>query len=440
MRTVLILLGNELRRFLHDKAALSLTFLVPVILIYIFGHVFGVTEGGSGPSGIPIAVVSETNAPVAATITDALRKEKAFKVLTTEKQGEKEVPLTEARVREQMHTGSLRFALIFPPDTESDERFGLKLKFLNNPRNEIETQTVTGLVQKTIYTSAPQALLVSLQKKGVNVIGQENFDRFNRSLANAVAQAFGGNADEIYANLSAGKIDLSGGTSATGGDSSLFDSLIKIETEQVGGRQVKSSMATRSVGGWAIMFLLFSLSGAATSLFDEKKAGLFQRLLAAPVRRTHILWSKYLFGMLVGLVQLSALFLAGRLLFGIDITTNLGNLLLICLATSIACVSFGMLLAAIAPTSAAANGLGTFLILTMSAIGGAWFPTSFMPEFIQKLSRLTIVYWSLEGFIKVLWTNCTTLELLPTLGILLGIAAIVNTFSIWRFNHGQIFE
>ena len=46
MRTVLILLGNELRRFLHDKAALSLTFLVPVVLIYIFGHVFGVTEGG----------------------------------------------------------------------------------------------------------------------------------------------------------------------------------------------------------------------------------------------------------------------------------------------------------------------------------------------------------------------------------------------------------
>jgi ABC-2 type transport system permease protein len=158
------------------------------------------------------------------------------------------------------------------------------------------------------------------------------------------------------------------------------------------------------------------------------------------VRRTHILWSKYLFGMIVGLVQLSALFLAGRLLFGIDITTNLGNLLLICLAASIACVSFGMLLAAIAPTSAAANGLGTFLILTMSAIGGAWFPTSFMPEFIQKLSRLTIVYWSLDGFIKVLWANCTTLELLPTLGILLGIAALVNAVSIWRFNHGQIFE
>ena len=42
----------------------------------------------------------------------------------------------------------------------------------------------------------------------------------------------------------------------------------------------------------------------ATSLFDEKKASLYQRLLAAPVRRTHIVWSKCIFGILLGLVQL----------------------------------------------------------------------------------------------------------------------------------------
>ena len=313
------------------------------------------------------------------------------------------------------------------------------MKFLQNPMNEIETQTVTGLVQKTIYTSAPQALFGSLQKKATQFIGPEKMERFNRSLANSIANAFGGDPAQIYRQISTGVPDL-GSAGSSANSAAFFDKLIKIESEQVGGQQVKSPMATRSVGGWAMMFLLFSLSGAATSLFDEKKAGLFQRLLSAPVRRTQILWSKYLFGMLVGLVQLGVLFLAGHLLFGIDIATNLGNLLLICLAASTACVAFGMLLAAIAPTAAAANGLGTFLILTMSAIGGAWFPPSFMPEFIQHLSKLTIVYWSIEGFIQVLWANCTTRELLPTLGVLFGIAAVVNAFSIWRFNHGHLFE
>ena len=444
MRTILILVGNEFRRFAKDKTAIALTFLVPVVLIYIFGQVFGVGGIGAGPTGIPLAIVSETDAPVAGVITAALQKEKAFKVVTTQKDASGiEQPLTEAQVRERMRAGSLRFALVFPPDTQSDALVGLKLKFLNNPRNEIETQTVTGLVQKTIYSSAPQALLGSLQKQGANLIGSENFDAFQRSLANSIAQAFGTDAEEIYRNLKSGVLDLgqAGGSnpSATG-NTSFFESLIKIESEEIGGGKVKSPMATRSVGGWAMMFLLFSLTAAATSLFDEKKAGIYQRLLSAPVRRTHILWSKYLFGILLGLIQLSTLFVTGRILFGIDITSNFGNLFLICLAASTACVAFGMLLAAVAPTSAAASGLGTFLILTMSAIGGAWFPTSFMPEFIQHLSKLTIVYWSIEGFIQVLWANCTMLELLPTLAVLFGIAALVNVFSVWRFKRGQIFE
>ena len=435
MRTVLILVASEFRRFSRDRAGLSLTFLVPVVLIYIFGHVFGVS--GEGPSGIPLAVVSQSQSPIAQAVTAALRQEKSFRVITTDERAKPAQPITEAEVRRRIRAGSLRFALIFPPDTESDGSFGLKVKFLNNPRNEIETQMTRGLIEKAIFTSAPQAFLISLQKRANRLIGPAKLEEFNRALASSIAHAFGGDPARLYDQISRGQIiSTTGGTT----DSKLLERMIKIDSEQLGGAQVKSPMATRSVGGWAVMFLLFSLSSSATSLFDEKKAGLYQRLLSAPVKRTQILWSKYLFGMLVGLIQLGGLFFAGHLLFGIDLRSNFGNLVLICLAASSACVAFGMFLAAIAPTSAAANGMGTFLILTMSAIGGAWFPTSLMPEFIQHLSRLTIVYWSIEGFIQVLWANCSTWELLPTLGILLGIAAVVNAISIWRFRHGHIFE
>lgn len=443
MRTILVLIGNELRLFLNDKVAIALTFLVPVVLIYIFGNVFGVGRSGdTGPTGIPLAIVSQTDAPVSAAITTALEKEKAFKVVKTKKDATGvEHPLTEPKVREMLRAGTLRYALIFPLDAQSDQAFGVKLKFLNNPRNEIEAQTVNGLIQKTVFTAAPQALLSSVQKLGSNFVGAEQFGQFQDSLADTIAKTFGGNVDEIAANMKNGNFDFLTGNSANGGaGQSLFDSLIKIESEEIRGSNVRSPAATRAVGGWAMMFLLFSLTGASTSLFDEKKAGLFQRLLAAPVRRTQILWSKYLFGMLLGLVQLCSLFVAGHLLFGIDIASNFFNLLLICLAASTACVAFGMLLAAVSPTSAVANGLGTLLILTMSAIGGAWFPTSFMPEFIQQLSKFTLVYWAIDGFLKVLWTGCTTLELLPTLGILFAIAAVVNVFSVWRFKRGQIFD
>ena len=111
MRTLLILIGNELRRFANHKTGLALTFLVPIVLIYIFGSVFGVGRtGGGGPTGILLAIVSQTDAPVSAAITDALRKEKAFKVITTQKDAAGiEQPLTEAEVREMMRAGTLRW-------------------------------------------------------------------------------------------------------------------------------------------------------------------------------------------------------------------------------------------------------------------------------------------------------------------------------------------
>ena len=59
--------------------------------------VFGVS--GDGPSGIPLAIVSETKAPIAQVITAALRREKAFRVLTTDERPHGAQPLTEAAVR-----------------------------------------------------------------------------------------------------------------------------------------------------------------------------------------------------------------------------------------------------------------------------------------------------------------------------------------------------
>jgi len=227
---------------------------------------------------------------------------------------------------------------------------------------------------------------------------------------------------------------------AGGGSAGFFDQVIKLEKEQLAGQQVKSPMATRSVGGWAMMFLMFSLSASAASLFDEKKAGLFLRLLSGPVARTHVLWSKYLFCIALGLVQLVALFFAGRLLFGIDVTSNFGNLLFACLSAAMACTAFGMLLASVARTPAAANGMATFLILTMSAMGGAWFPLSFMPEFMQTLGKFTITYWSMEGFTAALWAGASFVEMLPWCGVQLAIAAVIMAFSLWRFQRGTIFE
>ena len=58
----------------------------------------------------------------------------------------------------------------------------------------------------------------------------------------------------------------------------------------------------------------------------------------------------------------------------------------------------------------------------------------------SSLSRLTLVYWSMEGFDQVLWANASFAELLPTLGILAAITALVMSVAVWRFNKGRLFD
>lgn len=458
MRTIFTLVRKDLANFRRNRSALILTFLVPIALIYIFGQVFGLNRKDTGPSGITLAVVNASDNPAAQKLVDALKAEPAFYVVTKFVNADKsERPLTEADVRAKIHNREFHFAVVIPSDVISASSLGLHLKILSDPRNEIEAQTVNGLLQKTIFSNVPELLGQSLQARAKRMLGDPALDTFNTALATAIGHAFGEDPAEVKRAIASGDFGLSrigeiaqpaaqsASTVPTGtpadkkATEDFFARIVKIDNEQIVGKDVKSPEATRIVGGWAMMFLLFSLSNGAAAFFDEKNAGLFQRLLSAPVSRAQLLWSRFIFGVILGLVQLGALFIAGNLMYGIDVFHHLGGLLIVCTAAAAACTAFGMLVAAFSPNAQAAGGLSTFLVLTMSATGGAWFPMSFMPPFMQTVGKFTLVYWSMEGFAQVLWAGNTLLELLPTVAVLLAIAAGVMAVSIWRLNRRNIF-
>ncbi len=451
MRTLLTLIRKDIVNFTRDRAAVSLTFLVPIALIYIFGHVFGLNRKETGPSGIRLAIVDESANGAGRQLTEALRSEKAFRVQTAHLNPDQtERPLTEADVLAAMRDNQLRFALVIPSDLLRPDGIGIRLRILANPQNEIESQTVNGLLQKAIFSNVPDLLGQAMQEQARRYIGAARLDQFNDVLANAIAQAFGGDAATIRRQIERGDFGFGSAgtaTNATAGAPTAksrareaLAEIVKIETQTVVGEKVQSPAATRLVGGWAIMFLLFALSGSATAFFDEKKTGIFLRLLSMPVRRAHLLWSRFLFGVGLGLVQLTVLFLAGRLLYGIEVFANFGNLVIVSTAAAAACTAFGMLIVSLTATPAAASGLATFLVLTMSACGGAWFPISFMPPVMQEVARFTLVYWSLEGFTQVLWAGHSLVQLLPTLGVLVGIAVGVMSLALWRFNRSRLFD
>ncbi len=391
LRTLLTLIRKECALFVRDRAALPLTFLIPAVLIFIFGEIFGISRPGAVPGGIPVAAVNHSSQPAAARIMAALASEPALHVCAGRELAADESPaVTDGALREAIRQDRFRFAVILSPGGHAGPVQGLRLRILANPRNTVETQTFHAVLQRAVLSGLPELL-------GAPDPGKQ-------------------------------------------GTAEFLSRLIEVQNEQVTGQEVQSPGAASVVGGWAVMFLLFSLSISATSIFEERRAGLYQRMLAGPLTRSQIVLGKFCWGVLLGIVQLVTLFFTGQLLFGLDIAGHFPAVLLVCIASAAACTAFGMLIASLTSSAESARSLATFLILVMSALGGAWFPVSLMPELIQQLAKGTIVYWAMEGFTGVLWAGRSTAEILPALAVLSGTAVVVMLVALWRFRRARVFD
>jgi ABC-2 type transport system permease protein len=436
LKTILILIAKEFRLFRSDMLAVSLTFIVPVALILMWGSIFGNSQ--SAPEHLRMAFLNRSKAPIAARIEKVLDTSRTFSLIKSYKdENGNIVPFDTVSIKEYVRKGNAAAALVVPEDAYTDTSFGLRLKFYYDPRNEMEIQIIQGMLQQTIMSQLPEIFLNSGQRYAQQWLGADSGRAFNTDIAKTVSKYFNVDMKDVLDIKLNDTSSVFGGNS--GGDNNFFKNILRLDKEQLVGKDITNPWATRSVGGWAMMFLLFTLNASAVSLFEEKQNGVILRILASPISRDQVLWSKYLFNVSLGCVQLVVLFMAGAILFKIDVFSNMGNLLLVMLFASAACTAFGMLLAAVSKTPGQARALGTLLILAMSSIGGAWFPTSFMPPFMQTLAKGSIVYWSMDGFMNVLWRGVGLLDILPDLGVLTGISLAITVISVWRFRRGHVF-
>ncbi|MDQ8184788.1 ABC transporter permease [Pelagicoccus sp. SDUM812002] len=448
MNTILTLVRKDFTLFLKDKTAIVLTFLVPFFVIYIVGNIFsGAGDNGGLSSNIKLAVYNESSDANAEVVVEGLEAETSIE-LVRDATGpdDTRVPFDRESIRQGIVDHDYNFALIIPQDYLKQEGIGLRIELLSNPKNQIETQIINGLIQKTIFTKLPQLMSSQLDKYQRELMGDTQYTEFLDGFAALISLSYeGAEYEDVRGNmgfeglsklLSSGTADSESGENSGG----LIDGMIEIDEDQVFGKEIENPYLTRMIGGYAIMFLLFATTGSAASLFEERNDGIFLRLLSMPVKRTHILWSKFIFNTILGVVQALTLFVASSFLFNVEVFPNFLNLLVVSLFASAACTAFGMLLASISKTPQQAQGFGTLLIISMSAMGGAWFPLSMMPEPMQVIGKFTLVYWGVESYLGALWEEAGLIALIPELSVLAAIAIGLNLLSSWRFKTGNLFR
>lgn len=403
---------TSLLAFRRDRAALALTFLLPVVFFSIFAAIMGGGGGGGATGTIELIVVDEDGSRTSRQLAASLGNEKGIELVAPPAgKSAWTAADAEAAVRAQ----NVSVALVIPAGFGSQrvsfgpEGSAPRVRLLADTSDPVAPSLVTGLLQKA-YMSAAPALMAGA--------GLEAIDRWSGGLTEAQKSTFAQNLETLESAQEQAP--------AASEDGMLLD----VEVADILGESKKNPTSAFYAASVGVMFLLFSTAGAGGSLLEESENGTLDRVLSSEVGMGTLLAGKLLFLTVLGVVQLTVMFAWGALVFGVELLSHLGGFFLMAFATALAAAAFGLLLAALCRTRAQLAALSTMVILIISAVGGSMFPRFLMPDALKRWSLLAFNSWALDGFLKVFWREEPVLALWPQLLVLLATAALF--FAIAR--------
>jgi ABC-2 type transport system permease protein len=392
------------KQLLRDRAALVLSFVVPLGFFAIFAWLF--VPDGRGMSPVRVAWVDEDGSPRAQALRRSLKAEGGLRLLTTS--GKAEGPYTRSSALEAVRKGRVDAAILVPPGFGDKPLFlggsgdPPRLEILADRANPVAANLVSGVLQQTVFRAFPRELLEGGLRAFEAFVGFEPWQQ--QRLAELLR-------------------DLEGPQSVEAQDKSEpprgFSSPVHVEVRDLEGESQRKPMIRFFAASIGVMFLLFSAAGAGGALLEERESGTLDRLLATRVTLRQLFLGKLAFLTSLGVAQMGVMFAYGAAFYGLELGEVLGKLGAIVLTTAAVSAAFGLLLAAVSRTRKQLVAVSNLLILTISAIGGSMFPRMLMPEAVQRWSLVFFNSWALEGFLDVLWRGESWLGLLPELGMLL---------------------
>ena len=184
----------------------------------------------------------------------------------------------------------------------------------------------------------------------------------------------------------------------------------------------------QTIPGYTVMFVYFLIGTVTASLQLERNTGMLRRLLATPLRRSSFLGGKVLAGLLIGVLQVAAMFAIGAVFFHLGLGSDLPALLLHTIAVVLSAVCIGLAAAAYRIE----RGINIFLIVA-ALLAGCAFPVDWLPPALRTVNVVLPQTWAMQGYQDLLTRGLGLGAVLPEIGVLLGFAAVFFFLAQRRF-------
>jgi ABC-2 type transport system permease protein len=175
--------------------------------------------------------------------------------------------------------------------------------------------------------------------------------------------------------------------------------------------------------------------GLGFAIVDARKKRPLKRLIATPMSRFQYLASFALSRLTLLFVEVGLLLGFAVLVFGVPVRGSLALLVLICLVSSLAFASMGLLIASRAQTMEGASGLMNLVMLPMWIFSGVFFSAARFPDQIQPFIQALPLTAVIDALRANILRGAEWQTVAPELGIIVAwlVVSFVLALKLFRW-------
>ncbi|MCG5214459.1 ABC transporter permease [Streptosporangium sp. KLBMP 9127] len=126
-----------------------------------------------------------------------------------------------------------------------------------------------------------------------------------------------------------------------------------------------------------------------TTVAGYREKGILRRMATTPIHPARLLGAQFAVGALLAVVAVALVVAVAALAFGFDLPGRPLAFLVTCVLGILSIFAVGLLVAALAPTSRVATGIGIAVFFVSMVFGGVFMPAETLPEFMLTVGDYT---------------------------------------------------